>query len=86
MTADVVTCHFDALNHILDAKDLRQIFANTARLLRPGGLFLFDLTTRFFLEWLSTSEKLFLAGPNVFTAYNALDRKTASQRLTSSGS
>jgi ubiquinone/menaquinone biosynthesis C-methylase UbiE len=76
VTADVATCHFDALNHILDVKDLRKIFTNIARLLRPGGLFLFDLNTRFFLEWLSTSEKLFRAGPNFFTAYNAFDRKT----------
>jgi ubiquinone/menaquinone biosynthesis C-methylase UbiE len=76
VTADVATCHFDALNHILEAKDLQRIFTKTARLLRPGGLFLFDLTTRFWLEWLSTSEKLFRAGPDVFTAYNAFDRRT----------
>ncbi|HQQ76010.1 MAG TPA: class I SAM-dependent methyltransferase [Thermoanaerobaculia bacterium] len=76
VTADVATCHFDALNHILDAKDVQRIFANTARLLRPGGLFLFDLTTRSWLEWLSTSEKLFEAGPDVFMATNAFDRKT----------
>lgn len=75
VTADVVTCHFDALNHILDARDLRKVFSNTARLLRPGGLFLFDLNTRFFLEWLSTSEKLFRAGPHFFTSYNEFDRK-----------
>lgn len=76
VTADAATCHFDALNHVLDANDLRRIFANTARLLHPGGLFVFDLNTRFFLEWVSTSEKLFRAGPHVFTAYNAFDRKT----------
>jgi ubiquinone/menaquinone biosynthesis C-methylase UbiE len=76
VTADAATCHFDALNHILDAKDLQRIFTNTARLLRPGGLFLFDLNTPFFLEWLSTSEKLFRAGPDFFTAYNAFDRNT----------
>lgn len=76
VAADVATCHFDALNHILDPKDLQRIFTKTARLLRPGGLFLFDLNTRFMLEWLSTSEKLFRVGPDVFTAYNAFDRKT----------
>lgn len=76
VTADAVTCHFDALNHILDTTGLGRVFTNTARLLRPGGLFLFDLNTRFFLEWLSTSEKLFRAGPDVFTAFNAFDRKT----------
>lgn len=76
VAADVATCHFDALNHILDAKDLQRVFANTARILRPGGLFLFDLVTRFHLEWLSTREKLFRVGPDVFMAYNAFDRRT----------
>lgn len=76
VTADAATCHFDALNHVLDAKDLQRVFFGVARLLRPGGLFLFDLNTRFFLEFLSTSEKLFRAGPSFFTAYNAFDRKT----------
>ena len=74
--ADVVTCHFDALNHVLECDGLRRVFANVARLLRPGGLFQFDLNTRFMLQWLSTSEKLFHAGPHSFTAYNAFDPKT----------
>lgn len=76
VTADVATCHFDALNHILDAKDLQRVFVNAARLVRPGGLFLFDLNTRFCLELLGASEKLFRVGPDVFMAYNAFDRKT----------
>lgn len=76
VTADAATCHFDALNHVLEAADLQRVFTGTARLLRPGGLFLFDLNTRFFLEWLSTSEKLFRAGPDVFTAYNRFDRES----------
>jgi ubiquinone/menaquinone biosynthesis C-methylase UbiE len=71
--ADLATCHFDALNHVLDAGDLQRVFARVARLLRPGGLFQFDLNTRFMLEWLSTSEKLFRVGPHSFTAYNAFD-------------
>jgi ubiquinone/menaquinone biosynthesis C-methylase UbiE len=72
--ADVVTCQFDALNHVLAADDLQRVFHNTARLLRPGGLFQFDLNTRYFLEWLSTSEKLSRLGPHCFTAYNGFDK------------
>ena len=68
--ADVVTCHFDALNHVLEADGLQRVFVNVARVLRPGGLFQFDLNTRFMLQWLGTSEKLFRVGPNAFTAYN----------------
>ncbi|MCX6552572.1 MAG: class I SAM-dependent methyltransferase [Acidobacteria bacterium] len=76
MQADVVTCHFDALNHVLGADDLQRVFVNVARLLRPGGLFQFDLNTLYFLRWLSTSEKLFRVGPHAFTAYNAFDSKS----------
>ncbi len=43
--ADVMTCHFDALNHILDPQDLQQVFVNVAHLLNEGGLFQFDLNT-----------------------------------------
>ncbi|HQR45083.1 MAG TPA: class I SAM-dependent methyltransferase [Thermoanaerobaculia bacterium] len=76
VTADVATCFGDALCHILEARDLQRVFRNTAKLLRPGGVFLFDLNTRFCLEFLGTSEKLFRAGPDVFMATNAFDRKT----------
>jgi len=74
--ADVVTCHFDALNHVLEADGLQRVFVNVARILRPAGLFQFDLNTRFMLQWLSTSEKLFRVGPHSFTAYNAFDAAT----------
>ena len=71
--ADLATCHFDALNHVLDADDLKRVFVGVFRILRPGGLFQFDLNTRYFLQWLSTSEKLFRVGRHSFTAYNAYD-------------
>jgi ubiquinone/menaquinone biosynthesis C-methylase UbiE len=71
--ADVVTCHFDALNHVLEADGLQRVFVNVARILRPGGLFQFDLNTRYMLQWLSTREKLFRLGPHAFTAYNEFD-------------
>lgn len=71
--ADLVTCQFDALNHLLDANDLQQVFVRVFRVLRPGGLFQFDLNSRYWLQWLSTSEKLFHVGPHSFTAYNAFD-------------
>jgi len=74
--ADVVTCHFDALNHVLEAEGLQRVFVNVARILRPGGLFQFDLGTLFWLQWLSTSEKLFRAGPHAFTSYNEFDAAT----------
>jgi ubiquinone/menaquinone biosynthesis C-methylase UbiE len=71
--ADVVTCHFDALNHLLRQTDLLRAFANVARILRAGGLFQFDLTTRHMLRWLSGRQKLFRTGRHLYIADNAFD-------------
>ena len=72
--ADVVTCHFDALNHVLDARGLRRVFASVARLLEDGGLFQFDVNTPAALEWLGRHEKFFRVGPHCFSAFNEYDR------------
>jgi ubiquinone/menaquinone biosynthesis C-methylase UbiE len=74
--ADVATCHFDALNHVLRAQDLQRVFAGVSRLLREGGLFQFDLNTIHMLRWLDGRDKLFRIGRNCFTAHNELDAKT----------
>jgi len=74
--ADLVTCQFDALNHVLRESDLQRIFDNVGRILRDGGLFQFDLNTIHFLRWLATSQKLFRLGPHAFTAYNEFDPRT----------
>jgi ubiquinone/menaquinone biosynthesis C-methylase UbiE len=74
--ADFVTCHFDALNHVLAERDLQRVLRRVAAALRPGGLFQFDLNTVHALRWLAPREKLFKAGANWFTAFNAFDEKT----------
>jgi ubiquinone/menaquinone biosynthesis C-methylase UbiE len=74
--ADVVTCHFDALNHLLRQADLQRVFDNVARILVPGGLFQFDLNTRHMLRWLRGRQKLLRAGRNWYVADNALDPRT----------
>ncbi len=68
--ADVVTCHFDALNHILVHRDLQQVFLNVARMLNEGGLFQFDMNTEYWFRWLRTHEKIFRLGPNFMMAWN----------------
>ncbi len=40
---DLVTCTGDALNHIIEPKDIRQIFRNVYAYLSEGGHFIFDL-------------------------------------------
>jgi len=73
--ADAVTCQFDALNHVLDSRDLQKIFANVGRTLNDGGLFQFDLNTDYFLRWLATSEKLFPVRDSYCMSYNEYDRR-----------
>jgi ubiquinone/menaquinone biosynthesis C-methylase UbiE len=73
--ADVVTCHFDALNHVLEPGDLQQVFVNVARVLHEGGLFQFDVNTEHMLRWLGGHEKLFRVGRDYFVAHNEYDPK-----------
>lgn len=40
---DLVTCTGDALNHIMDLKDIEQIFKNVFEYLKEGGYFIFDI-------------------------------------------
>ncbi|MCW5979993.1 MAG: methyltransferase domain-containing protein [Bryobacteraceae bacterium] len=53
---DLVTCEFDALNHVPRAKDLGRVLKCVARALRPGGHFAFDVNNRLAFErvWFST--------------------------------
>ncbi|MDO4323474.1 MAG: class I SAM-dependent methyltransferase [Lachnospiraceae bacterium] len=40
---DLVTCTGDALNHIIDLKDVEQIFKNVYGYMNTGGYFIFDI-------------------------------------------
>jgi SAM-dependent methyltransferase len=43
---DAVLSVFDSLNHILELEDLASVFKHTFDCLKPGGLFLFDMTMK----------------------------------------
>jgi SAM-dependent methyltransferase len=47
---DLVTCTYDSLNYLLHLDELAACFRGVRRLLRPGGLFVADMNTRYFLE------------------------------------
>jgi SAM-dependent methyltransferase len=47
---DLVTCEFDAINHVPDKPDLALVAQSVARALRPGGHFYFDANNRLALE------------------------------------
>ncbi len=42
-SVDLVTCEYDALNHVPHKADLRKVAKAVARALRPGGHFFFDV-------------------------------------------
>lgn len=42
---DLVLCLYDSLNYLLSLTDLEATFAGVARVLNPGGLFIFDMNT-----------------------------------------
>ncbi len=71
--ADAATCHFDAINHILTARELEAVFKKIARILNEGGLFQFDINTDFWFRWLHDHEKLFRIGRNYMMASNEYD-------------
>jgi SAM-dependent methyltransferase len=43
---DLITCEFDALNHLPSKRDLHRVLRSVARALRPGGHFAFDVNNR----------------------------------------
>ncbi|WP_029214706.1 class I SAM-dependent DNA methyltransferase [Kallotenue papyrolyticum] len=47
---DLITCCYDTLNYLLDEHELEGCFSAVARVLRPRGLFCFDLATDYFLR------------------------------------
>lgn len=47
---DLVTCEFDAINHIPKRSDLARVVRAVARSLHPGGHFYFDVNTRLSFE------------------------------------
>jgi SAM-dependent methyltransferase len=42
---DLITCLMDAVNYLIDLDELDAAFASVARSLRPGGLYVFDVTS-----------------------------------------
>jgi SAM-dependent methyltransferase len=51
---DLVTCFFDSMNYLLTIRDLQDAIQGAYRVLRPGGLYIFDINTVYGLavDWM----------------------------------
>lgn len=47
---DLITCEYDAVNHVPQKRDLARVAKAAARALGPGGVFYFDVNNRLHLE------------------------------------
>jgi SAM-dependent methyltransferase len=57
---DLITCLYDSLNYLTGPDDLAVACAGIARLLRPGGRFVFDMNTAHeFAAWDDTDQVVF---------------------------
>ena len=57
-TVDAIVCLMDSLNYITYKNDIKRVFNLVNNYLNPGGLFIFDLNSRYKLEY--------ILGDNVF--------------------
>jgi ubiquinone/menaquinone biosynthesis C-methylase UbiE len=47
---DAAVCLYDSLNYVTSIRALKSVFSGVATVLKPGGLFIFDLNTPYALE------------------------------------
>lgn len=57
---DLATCWFDSLNYLWALSELERTFKGVYRALRPGGLFIFDISTIYGLSAARQKEKCIL--------------------------
>jgi SAM-dependent methyltransferase len=71
---DLITCEFDAINHLTRKRDLESVARTVERALRPGGWFFFDAnTTKAFREmwnvsWIQEGQGFFMAARGGYDA------------------
>ena len=77
-TVDAVVCCFDSVNYLRDEKDVKKCFAAVHNYLNPGGLFIFDVNSRYKFEFIYGKNNFVLEKKNVFCSwqnnYNKRDK------------
>jgi len=64
-TVDAVTCLMDSINYVTRKKDLKQLFKHVNNYLNPGGIFIFDINSRYKYENILSSNVFYETDPEI---------------------
>lgn len=75
-TVDFIVSGLDCINYITDKRDLLKVMRLVNNYLDPGGLFIFDINTRYKLEYITGDNTFVLENDEVFCTWqNEYDEK-----------
>ena len=76
-TVDAVICSFDSLNYILNREDLDKCFKSIYNYLNHGGVFIFDVNSKYKFEKIYGRNDFVLENKNVFCGWrNYYNKRT----------
>ena len=76
-TVDAVICSFDSLNYILEREDLEKCLKLVYNYLNCGGVFIFDINSKYKFEKIYGKNDFILENKNIFCAWrNNYNKKT----------
>ena len=68
-TVDAVICCFDSLNYILEEENIEKCFKSVYNYLNPGGLFVFDVNSKYKFEHTYADNDIILENGGVFCSW-----------------
>lgn len=75
-TVDLAVCALDSLNYLLDTKSMRRVFERVQLFLSPGGVFVFDINTKYKFENIYGNRDYVLESDGLLCAWqNHYDKK-----------
>ncbi|MCL1858072.1 MAG: class I SAM-dependent methyltransferase [Oscillospiraceae bacterium] len=68
-TVDAIICCFDSLNYIQDEENIKKCFMSVYNYLNPGGLFIFDINSKYKFEVIYARNNFVLEKKNIFCSW-----------------
>jgi len=76
-TVDAIVCLMDSINYITDKRDLKRLFKLVVNYLNPGGIFIFDINSRYKFEKILDNNVFYSIDDEVtYIWQNRYDRKS----------